>query len=193
MGSTIERRRVLTTMAPILPRSKLTRSYRPTLNRLDGSPPRVAGLIAEFLLDPDQLVVLGQTIRPRDRARLDLSAVGRNREIGDRRILRLAGPVRHHGGVARPMRHIDGGERLGERANLVDLDEDRIGDAFLDPPLKNFDIGNEDVVADYLAARPKFLGQQLPARPVTLGHTVLDREDGIGVGELDEVRNLFLD
>src|SRR5271165_3783914 len=117
--------------APILPGRKLTRSYRPALNRLDGRPPGVAGLIAELLLDPDQLVVLGQTIRPRDRAGFDLSAIGRNREIGDRRVLRLAGPVRYHSGVAGPMRHIDGGQRLGERANLVDLDEDRIGDAFL--------------------------------------------------------------
>ena len=65
-----------------------------------------------------------------ERAGLDLPAIGRDREIGDGRILGLAGAVRHDGGIAGALRHLDGGQRLGQRADLVDLDEDRIGDAF---------------------------------------------------------------
>ena len=39
---------------------------------------------------------------------------------------------RHDGGVAGAVGHLDGRDRLGERADLVDLHQDRIGDALLD-------------------------------------------------------------
>jgi hypothetical protein len=43
------------------------------------------------------------------------------------RILGLARAVRHHGRVAGAVRHVDGVQRLGQRADLVDLDQDRVG------------------------------------------------------------------
>ena len=64
--------------------------------------------------------------------------------------LGFARAMRHHGGIAGAMRHVDGGERLGQRADLVDLDEDRIGDPFLDAAREAFDVGDEQVVADEL-------------------------------------------
>jgi hypothetical protein len=51
---------------------------------------------ADIFLDADQLVVLGQPVRARQRAGLDLAAVGGDREVGDGRILGLARAVRHH-------------------------------------------------------------------------------------------------
>ncbi len=45
----------------------------------------------KLLLDPQELVVLGQAVRARQRAGLDLAALGGDREIGDRCILGLAG------------------------------------------------------------------------------------------------------
>ena len=75
---------------------------------------------------------LASPVRAGERAGLDLSAIGGDREIGDGGILRLAGAVGHDGGVAGAVGHIDGGERLGERADLVDLHQERIGDALLD-------------------------------------------------------------
>ena len=61
----------------------------------------VAGARAELLLDPQQLVVLGDPVRARRRARLDLAGVRRDREVGDRRVLGLAGAVRDHGACSR--------------------------------------------------------------------------------------------
>src|SRR5579885_2849022 len=95
-----------------------------------------AGIAADrpqLLLDADQLVVLGQPIRAGETARLDLAAVGRDREVRNRRILRLARAMRHDGGVARALRHADGLERLAERADLIDFHQQRVGYAALDP------------------------------------------------------------
>src|SRR3712207_7315520 len=43
----------------------------------------------QFVLDPQQLVVLREPIRARQRPGLDLSAVGGHREIGNGSVLRL--------------------------------------------------------------------------------------------------------
>src|SRR5512139_1541848 len=59
----------------------------------------VACLRAELLFDAQELVVLGQAIRARQRAGLDLPAVGGDGEIGDGRILGLARAMGHHRAV----------------------------------------------------------------------------------------------
>src|SRR5690606_14271917 len=79
---------------------------------------RVAGILgrrAELLLDADQLVVLGQAIRAGERTGLDLTAVERDGEVGNGRILGFTRTVRHDRGVAGAVRGIDGVERLGQR------------------------------------------------------------------------------
>src|ERR671935_195507 len=53
---------------------------------------RELGVGAERLLDPQQLVVLRHAVRARRRAGLDLAAAGGHREVGDGRVLGLAGP-----------------------------------------------------------------------------------------------------
>ena len=65
-------------------------------------------------------------------------------------ILSLARPMRHHGGIARAVRHIDGGQGLAQAADLVHLDENRIRDALFDSALEDLDVGDKDVVADQL-------------------------------------------
>src|SRR5438105_9026713 len=55
-----------------------------------GIPTGIDGARAEFFLDPQQLVVLGDAIASRRRAGLDLTRVVGDREIGDRRILAFA-------------------------------------------------------------------------------------------------------
>ncbi len=60
------------------------------LSRAQNAPAGVDRNIAQLFLNADELVVFRDTIGPRKRARLDLAAVGRNRQIGDGRILRLA-------------------------------------------------------------------------------------------------------
>src|SRR5690606_16916926 len=56
---------------------------------LPPEPAAVLGVAAQFLLDAHKLVVLGDAIRSRRRAGLDLAAVGRHRDVRDCRILRL--------------------------------------------------------------------------------------------------------
>src|SRR3990172_2259096 len=61
--------------------------------RREGIPARVPRARAERLLDAQQLIVLSDAFPARRRAGLDLPGPGRDGEIGDRRIVRLAGPV----------------------------------------------------------------------------------------------------
>ena len=63
--------------------------------------------------------------------------------------------MRDDGRVAGALGHVDGIERLGERADLIDLDEDGIGDAPGDALGQTLRIGYEKVIADQLAAVDK--------------------------------------
>src|SRR5437899_2534362 len=101
--------------------------------------------LAQLLLDPEQLVVLRDAVAPRRRAGLDLARAERDREVGDRRVLGLARAVRHHGRVAVLVREPHGLDRLGQRPDLVDLDEDRVGD-----PALVADGGREPALAEQL-------------------------------------------
>ena len=108
-------------------------------------------------------------------------------QVGDRRVLGLAGAVRHDRAVARLAGHPDRLEGLGQGADLVDLDEDRVGDAGLDPAAQALGVGDEEVVADELAAVADLVGQGLPAVPVLLVHPVLDRDDRVAVDRVGPV------
>src|SRR6266487_125761 len=66
-----------------------------------GVPARIRRLRAQLFLDPQELVVLRDAVGSRGRACLDLSRVRRHRKVGDRRVLGLAGAVRHDDPVAR--------------------------------------------------------------------------------------------
>ena len=66
---------------------------RPETQPLDGGAPAVPRLVSELLLDAKQLIVLRGAIGSRERAGLDLPAVGGDREIGNRRVLGLAGAM----------------------------------------------------------------------------------------------------
>src|SRR4051812_32356563 len=152
----------------------------------DGAP-RVGRVAAELLLDAQELVVLGDAIGARRRARLDLTAARRDREVGDRDVLGLPRAVGHDGRVAGLTRRADRVERLRQRADLVDLDEDRVGDPGLDPAPQPLGVRHEEVVADELQALAEAIGEDLPAVPVLLVHAVLDRHDRVLAGEVGPV------
>src|SRR5271166_6401411 len=76
--------------------------------RPDRGAAAVARLRSELLLDPQQLVVFRGAVGARERAGLDLPAIGGDGEVGDGGILGFAGTMGHHRGVARLMRHLDG-------------------------------------------------------------------------------------
>ena len=77
-------------------------------------------------------------------------------------------------GVAIALSELNGTEGLGKRANLVNLNKDRVGAAELDTLFKILNVGNEQVVAYELATVADKIGKNLPAFPVAFGHTVLD-------------------
>ena len=67
--------------------------------------------------------------------------------------------------VAGLARHRDRGERLGQRADLVDLDEDRVGHAGVDAAPQALGVGDEEVVADELHVRRRAARSAPPSRP----------------------------
>src|SRR5450759_3437176 len=136
--------------------------------RLQRRFPRIFRLRAQLLLDPQQLIVLGDAVRARQRSGFDLAAIGGDREIGDGGVLGLAGTVRHHGGVAGLVGHFDRIKRLRQRADLVDLDQNGVGAAVFDAVGKPRDVGDEQVIADQLAFPADQVGQFLPALHVVL-------------------------
>ena len=101
----------------------------------------------------------------RRRAGLDLARAERDREVGDRRVLGLARPVGHDRRVAARLREPDRLERLGQRPDLVHLDEDRVADAALDALAQPLGVGDEEVVADELDAVAELGASAAPTRP----------------------------
>src|SRR5450631_299405 len=59
----------------------------------------IACSVVQLFLDTQQLVVLGHPLGPSRSTALDLATVGCHREVGDGRVLGLAGTVTHHAGV----------------------------------------------------------------------------------------------
>lgn len=82
------------------------------LPALEATPPGESRASAKLLLDPQQLDVLGDALRPRRRAALDLRDPGADNEISDCRVFRLAAPVAHHRAPAVLLRRLDDVERL---------------------------------------------------------------------------------
>src|ERR1039457_4144798 len=80
----------------------------------------------EGLLDPQQPVVLRDPLAPASGTGLEMSGTDGDGEIGERGVLRLAGTMRHEDAVARAPGHRDRLERFGDRADLVELDEDGV-------------------------------------------------------------------
>ena len=86
---------------------------------------------------------------------------------------------------------LDRVEGLGQRADLVDLDQQRAGGLLVDTALQPGDVGDEQVVADDLDLVADLAHQRAPAGPVVLGQRVLDGDDrevvdplGVDVGHL---------
>src|ERR1035438_687159 len=88
------------------------------------TPPRKICPAAEFSLNPQQLVVLGDAVRARHRTGLDLARRSTDGKVRDRRILGLARAMRDDGYVVRLLGHANGRERLSDGADLVQRSEE---------------------------------------------------------------------
>ena len=85
----------------------------------------------------------------------------------------------HHACVTCLLGHLNGIQRLGQAADLVDLDEDGVRATKLDALRQTLGVRDEQVVAHQLHLVADAVGQLLPAVPVLLGHAVLDGDDRI--------------
>src|SRR5262249_54164025 len=94
--------------------------------RLKGCEPPILGLRPKFLFDAQKLIVFGGAMGSGRRAGFDLPEIGSDGEVGDGRVLGLARAMRNDRGVAGLVSHFDRRKRFGERADLIDLDQDGI-------------------------------------------------------------------
>ena len=99
------------------------------------------------------------------RTGLDLAAVGGHGQVGDGGVLGLARAVRHDARVGGPGGQVHGVERLGQRADLVDLDQDRRWPRRVDAPAQPLLVGDEEVVADELHRDRRARRSAPPSRP----------------------------
>src|SRR5581483_8093278 len=114
-------------------------------------------------------------------AGLDLAAVSADDDIGNGDVLGLAGAVADDGREAIAAGEFDGVERLGQGADLVDLDEDAVTGSLADAVLQALGVGDEQIVADELDLVAQLAREFRPAVPVVLGQAVLDGANGPGL------------
>ncbi len=100
-------------------------------------------------------------------------------EVSDEGIDSLAAAVRDHRAPTCLSRHLDRGDRLRERADLVQLDEHRIRDVLVDTACDPLHIGHEEIVSHQLDLAADGLIQVFPPGPVVLRQPVFQDDDRI--------------
>ena len=85
------------------------------------------------------------------------------------------------------MGHFDGFKRFRQSPDLVDLNQDGIGDPFLNPVGQTFGVGDEKIVANQLNLLAEFLCQHLPAVPIVFRHAVFNRQDWVFRNQIGEI------
>src|SRR6267378_52751 len=151
---------------------------------IQGSLSVEAGGGAQFFLDAEELIVLGDAVGAAGGARLDLAGGGSHGEISDESVFGFSGAVRDDGVVAGLAGHLDGINGFGDGTDLIEFDENGVGNSLLDAAREPRCVGDEEVISHQLDL---FLGrsaadrlrQGLPAGPVVLRHAVFDRNDWV--------------
>ncbi len=95
--------------------------------------------------------------------------------------------MRHHRGVTVALGDRDRLQRLGQRADLVDLDQQRIRQTLADAHFEALRVGHEQVVTHQLHALADLCRERSPAFEIVLAHAVFDRDDRIGVAQRGKV------
>ena len=94
--------------------------------------------------------------------------------------------------IAGPLRQFDRIQRLSQRADLIQLDQDRVSDTFLDPFGKDLHVRHKNIIPDQLHPLAQLLREHLPALPIQLAQPVFNREDWIPVQQLAVIRHHLL-
>ncbi|KAL2290733.1 hypothetical protein FJTKL_14732 [Diaporthe vaccinii] len=142
----------------------------------------VDGVGAKLLLDAQDLVELGETLRPGGSTSLDLSGPDADDDVGDGDILGLTRTVRDHDAPAVGVGVLGGLDGLGQGSDLVDLEQQGVGSLELDGLLDADGVGDSQVIPDDLDVLG--LVEVAPGLPVILGEGVLDGDDGVLLGQV---------
>ena len=123
-----------------------------------------------FLLAPPM-----DPVASRKRPGLDLTRARGHRQIRDRRIAGFTRAVRDHAAVPGFVRHLNGVERFRKRADLIHLDQNRIGDALRMPRDKRSTLVTNKSSPTSCTRLPMRSVRASHAVPIVLGKTVFDR------------------
>jgi hypothetical protein len=142
----------------------------------------VDSIVTELLLDTEDLVELGKTLRSGGSTSLDLTGTETDNDVSNGDILSLTGTVRNHdtpGGSEGVLGSLDG---LGDGTDLVDLEEKGVASLGLDGLLDERGVGDSQVITDNLLVVD--LTEVSPGLPVILSEGVLDGDNGVLGSEL---------
>lgn len=137
---------------------------------------------ADLLLDAQNLVVLGQTLRAAGSTGLDLSGGQADDQIADERVLGLAGTVRDHGAPAVLLGQQMGGNGLGDGTDLVNLQQQAVAGLLLHSGGNALGVGHGQIVTHNLDGGGT--GQVGPGLPVVLVEGILNGDNGEVLDEL---------
>ena len=153
--------------------TELTNSWRLQHARVDREP-------IELGLDAQQLVVLGDALAAGRRAGLDLAGAGRDGEVGDRRVLRLAAAMADRPCPSRCAGPVSTTSSVSVSVPIW-LTLTRIALALPSsmPRARRSALVTKRSSPTSWTFLPSSLGQQLPAVPVVLGQAVLERADRV--------------
>lgn len=158
----------------------------------------INSLVSQLLLDSENLVQLCKTLRPGRGASLDLAATEPDSDICNGNVLSLSGTVRDHDSPAICVRVFGCLYRLGQGADLVDLEQEGVARLELDGLLDTLGVGDSQVItASKLAPlspvlstisclfdipnnlKVRGLVEVAPSLPIILGKGVLDADNGV--------------
>ena len=125
-------------------------------------------------------VVFRGALAARERAGLDLSGVHRDREIGDRRVLGLAGAMRHRQWCSPPGALCDTASKVSVRVPIwFTLTRIELAMPPVDAALQPLGVGDEEIVADQLNLVPSRTVRCCQPVPIVLSQPVFDRNNRI--------------
>lgn len=170
----------------------------------------VDGVGTELLLNTEDLVQLGQTLGAARSTGLDLARAETDSNVGNGDILGLTGAVGHHDTPVVGVGVLGGLDRLGQRTDLVDLEQESVAGLELDGLLDTDRVGHGQVVTGNCGLAPSHhlvfnsehlpnnlevrgLVEVAPGLPVVLSEGVLDADNGVlGSKRLVEVGQLLV-
>ena len=100
-------------------------------------------VFAQLFFNTKELVVFRDTVGATHGTCLDLPSIRRNCDIGDGHVFGFTGTVRDDRVVAVCLTELDCFECFSERADLVDLNQNRVGYAEIDALLQELNVGDE--------------------------------------------------